>query len=289
MLKSLQRALRHTLIAGSVLTSVVVIPTALTGCTSSGHSQLEQLTERQYYEEAQDAMDNNKFLQAVERLQQLESRYPFGRYAEQAQLELIYCYYRTLDYEAAAATAERFIRLHPDHPKLDYAYYMKGLASYSVDRGLIERFIPTDFSERDMGPARQSFDDFNRLINRFPNSQYVQDARQRMIYLRNLLAAYQLKVANYYMRRGAYVSVAKRAGHVIQHFDKTPSMPEALSLQTKAYLELGLDDLAQQTMKVLAHNYPEYPELKDDGSLNYEPGNRRKVSLLSVFSFGLFD
>lgn len=261
----------------------------LVGCTSSGHSQFEQLTERQYYEEAQDAMDNNKFLQAVERLQQLESRYPFGRYAEQAQLELIYCYYRTLDYESAAVTAERFIRLHPDHPKLDYAYYMKGLASYSVDRGLIERFIPTDFSERDMGPARQSFDDFNRLINRFPDSQYVEDARQRMIYLRNLLAAYQLKVANYYMKRGAYVAVAKRAAHVVKHYDQTPSLPEALALQAKAYMELGLNDLAEKSVAVLHHNYPDYRELNDDGSLDYQPGSRRTTSLLSVMTFGLLD
>ena len=272
------------LIVAGLLNSVWLV-----GCTSSGHSQLEQLTERQYYEEAQSAMDSNKFLQAVERLQQLESRYPFGRYAEQAQLELIYCYYRTLDYEAAAVTAERFIRLHPDHPKLDYAYYMKGLASYSVDRGLLERFIPTDFSERDMGPARQSFDDFNRLINRFPNSQYVQDARQRMIYLRNLLAAYQLKVANYYMKRGAYVSVAKRAAHVIKHFDKTPAVPEALALQTKAYLELGLTDLADKCVQVLRYNFPEYRELREDGTLDYQPGSRRTSSLLSVISFGLID
>ncbi len=285
MLKTLQRAFVYSLFTGTLLAG----PVALTGCTSSGHSQLEQLTERQYYQEAQDAMDNNKFLQAVERLQQLESRYPFGRYAEQAQLELIYCYYRTLDYEAAAATAERFIRLHPDHPKLDYAYYMKGLASYSVDRGLIERFIPTDFSERDMGPARQSFDDFNRLINRFPNSRYVQDARQRMIYLRNLLAAYQLKVANYYMKRGAWVSVAKRAGHVVENFDKTPVMPEALALQAKAYMELGLNDLADKSVKVLAHNFPEYQELNDDGTLDYEPGSRRNISLLNVMTFGLID
>ncbi|MCG8673340.1 MAG: outer membrane protein assembly factor BamD [Pseudomonadales bacterium] len=262
--------------------------TFLSGCTSSGHSQLEQLTERQYYEEAQAAMDANKFLQAVERLQSLESRYPFGRYAEQAQLELIYCYYRTLDYESAAVTAERFIRIHPDHPRLDYAYYMKGLASYSVDRGLVERFIPTDFSERDMGPARESFDDFNRLINRFPNSQYAEDARQRMIYLRNLLAAYQLKVANYYMRRGAYVSVAKRAAYVIQHFDKTPALPEALALQTKAYLELGLDDLAEKSETMLAYNFPDYKELKD-GNLDYEPGKRGQTSLLNVVSFGLLD
>ncbi|MCG8316139.1 MAG: outer membrane protein assembly factor BamD [Pseudomonadales bacterium] len=271
------------------LAACLLLPQLLTACTSGGHSQLEQLTERQYYEEAQDAMDSNKFLQAVERLQQLESRYPFGRYAEQAQLELVYCYYRTLDFEAAAITAERFIRLHPDHPKLDYAYYMKGLASYSVDRGLVERFIPTDFSERDMGPARESFDDFNRLINRFPNSQYAEDARQRMIYLRNLLAAYQLKVANYYLKRGAYVSVAKRAAYVIQHFDKSPAMPTALSLQAKAYLELGFTDLAEQTVKVLKHNYPEHPDLDDQGEFDYTPGQRGEETLLSVMSFGLLD
>lgn len=261
----------------------------LIGCTSSGHTQFEQLTERQYYEEAQDAMENNKFLQAVERLQALESRYPFGRYAEQAQLELIYCYYRTLDFESAAVTAERFIRIHPDHPNLDYAYYMKGLASYSVDRGLIERFIPTDFSERDMGPARESFDDFNRLINRFPESQYAQDARQRMIYLRNLLAAYQLKVANYYMRRGAYVSVAKRASYVIKHFDKTPALAEALALQAKAYLELDMPDLAEKSVTVLRHNFPDHPDLEEDGSFDYEPGKRGQVSVWNVISFGLID
>ncbi|PIE41402.1 MAG: outer membrane protein assembly factor BamD [Gammaproteobacteria bacterium] len=261
----------------------------LIGCTSGGHSQFEQLTERQYYEEAQSAMDNNKFLQAVERLQSLESRYPFGRYAEQAQLELIYCYYRTLDYEAAAVTAERFIRLHPDNPNLDYAYYMKGLASYSVDRGLIERFIPTDFSERDMGPARESFDDFNRLINRFPDSQYVEDAQQRMIYLRNLLAAYQLKTANYYMKRGAYVAAANRAAYVIQHFDKTPALAEALAIQAKAYMELELPELADKSVAVLRFNFPDYKELNKDGSLDYVAGSRGKTSLLSVITFGLFN
>ncbi len=259
----------------------------MSGCATTDPNQ-EQLTERQYYEDAQEAIDSNQFTIAIEKLQRLESRYPFGKYAEQAQLELIYCYYRTLDYEAAAITAERFIRQHPDNPALDYAYYMKGLASYSVDRGLFERFIPTDFSERDMGPARESFDDFNRLINRFPNSIYVSDARQRMVYLRNLLAAYEIKAAHFYMERGAFVAAAKRATYVVENFDGTPSVPEALALMTKAYLELDLVDLANTSEKVLASNFPDYPELVN-GKLDYTPGQLKRKSLLSALTFGLLN
>lgn len=260
----------------------------LTACSSTPEKK-EQLTERQYYEDAQAAMANNRFLLAIEKLQSLESRYPFGRYADQAQLELVYCYYRTIDFESAAITAERFIRLHPDHPDLDYAYYMKGLASYSVDRGLVERFIPTDFSERDMGPARESFDDFNRLINRFPNSDYAEDARQRMVYLRNLLASYELKAAKFYISRGAYVAAVKRATYIVQNYDRTPALPEALAIMTKTYRELGLTDLASTAEQTLAFNFPQYEELNADGKLDYSPKKARKTTLLNVMTFGLFD
>lgn len=259
----------------------------LTGCASD--PKTPQLSERQFYEEAQDAIENNNMTMAIERLQGLESRYPFGRYASQAKLDLIYCHYRALDYEAAAATAERFINTNPDHAQLDYAYYMKGLSSYSVDRGLIERFIPSDFTERDMGPARESFEDFNRLINRFPNSVYAADARQRMIYLRNLLAAYELKAADYYMRRGAYVAAANRGRYVVENFDSSPSVPDALAIMAKAYAELGLEDLQTSTVAVLKHNYPQHPDLDANGNLVYEKGKRGKQSMLNVVSFGLLD
>lgn len=260
----------------------------LTACSSTPEKK-EQLTEKQYYEDAQDAMDNNRFLLAIEKLQSLESRYPFGRYADQAQLELVYCFYRTIDFESAAITAERFIRLHPDHTDLDYAYYMKGLASYSVDRGLVERFIPTDFSERDMGPARESFDDFNRLINRFPNSDYAEDARQRMIYLRNLLAAYELKAAGFYMQRGAYVAAVKRATFIVENYDRTPSLADTLVLMTKAYLELGLNDLATSTEETLALNFPQHKALNASKKLEYTAKSRKRTTLLEAVSFGLFD
>ena len=268
------------------LLPLILLPALLSGCASTPKEP--QLSERQYYEQAQDAMNHNNLTQAIDRLQGLESRYPFGRYAAQAKLDLIYCHYRALDYEAASAAAERFINTYPDHPQLDYAYYMKGLASYSVDRGLLERFIPSDFSERDMGPARESFEDFNRLINRFPNSVYAKDAQQRMIYLRNLMAAYELKAADFYMKRGAFVAAADRGRYVVENFDTTPSVPAALVIMAKAYSELGLDDLEKSTVEVLRKNFPKNPALNAKGELDYVPGKLRHKSLLNVVTFGLF-
>lgn len=259
----------------------------LGGCASD--PKTPQLSERQFYQEAQEAIESNNMVLAIDRLQGLESRYPFGRYAAQAKLDLIYAHYRALDYEAAAAVAERFINTYPDHAQLDYAYYMKGLASFSVDRGLLERFIPSDFTERDMGPARESFEDFNRLLNRFPNSAYAADARQRMVYLRNLMAAYELKAADFYMRRGAYVAAANRGRYVVENFDTSPAVPDGLAVMAKAYAELGLEDLKASAVAVLRHNYPDHPALNASGELDYEPGKRGKRSMLSVVSFGLLD
>ena len=257
------------------------------GCASN--PKTPQLSEHQFYDEAQTAIENNNLSVAIERLEGLESRYPFGRYAAQAKLDLIYCHYRTMDYEAAAATAERFINTNPDHPQLDYAYYMKGLASYSVDRGLLERFIPSDFTERDMGPARESFEDFNRLINRFPDSVYAADARQRMVYLRNLLAAYELQAASFYMRRGAFVAAANRGRYVVENFDTSPVVPDALVLMAKAYTELDMPVLRDSSVEVLKYNFPNHPALDQHGEFHYTKANRGKRSLLSIVTFGLFD
>ena len=258
----------------------------LASCASA--PKTPQLSERQFYEDAQKAIDANNMTLAIERLQGLESRYPFGRYASQAKLDLIYCHYRALDYEASAATAERFINTHPDHPQLDYAYYMKGLASYSVDRGLLERFIPSDFTERDMGPARESFEDFNRLINRFPNSLYAADARQRMVYLRNLLAAYELRAAEFYMRRGAFVAAANRGRYVVENFDTSPSVANALVLMAEAYTELEQPELRDSSVQVLRANFPQHPRLKT-GEFIYEKNERGRRSWANILSFGLLD
>ena len=266
---------------------LLLVLLTLVGCANSPTTP--QLSERQFYEEAQAAIEAENYTRAVERLQGLESRYPFGRYAAQAKLDLIFCHYKSMDYEAATATAERFINTNPDHPQLDYAYYMKGLSSYAVDRGILERFIPSDFTERDMGPARESFEDFNRLINRFPQSVYAADAQQRMVYLRNLLAAYELRAAEFYMRRGAFVAALNRGRYVIENFDTAPAVPDALVLIAEAYTEMDMPDLRSSTVTVLKHNFPNHPRLDKNGNFKYEKQDRTKQSLLSVVTFGLFD
>ncbi|RLU00887.1 MAG: outer membrane protein assembly factor BamD [Ketobacter sp.] len=275
---------RTTLIQRLGLTLATLV--LLAGCASG--PKTPQLSERQFYEDAQAAIKANNMSLAIERLQGLESRYPFGRYASQAKLDLIYCHYRALDYEASAATAERFVNTHPDHPQLDYAYYMKGLASYSVDRGLLERFIPSDFTERDMGPARESFEDFNRLINRFPNSLYAADARQRMVYLRNLLAAYELRAAEFYMRRGAFVAAANRGRYVVENFDTSPSVANALVVMAEAYTELDQPELRDSSVAVLKANFPQHPRL-ESGAFEYEKTQRGRRSWANILSFGLID
>ncbi|CBL43922.1 competence lipoprotein ComL [gamma proteobacterium HdN1] len=269
------------------LVCLVLSVVLVAGCASTKVEN--ELSERQYYEDAQKALKDEQFSRAVERLEALNARYPFGRYAEQAQLDLVYAYYRSMDYASSGVTAERFIRMHPDHTELDYAYYMKGLSTYSVDRGIFERFIPSDYSERDLEPAKESFNDFSRLLNRFPNSIYAPDARKRMVYLRNLFAEHELKAAHWNMRRGAYVASANRARYVVENFDRTPAMAEGLAILYKSYRELGLNDLANDTLKVLVSNYPHYPELDAKGRLAYTPGKTGRQSLLSVVSFGLLD
>lgn len=214
-----------------------------------------------FYSEAKDALNSGEYETAIKHYEGLEARYPFGRYAQQAQLEVIYAYYRYDEPESAIAAADRFIKLHPRHPFVDYAYYLKGLVSFNEDRGLVERYLPSDPSQRDPGAARQSFQDFSELIKRFPNSKYVTDARQRMLFLRNNLAQYEVNVADYYMRRGAYLAAANRAKYVVENYQRTPAMPEALSILASAYKIMDLGELADDALRVLELNYPGDPRI----------------------------
>ena len=172
---------------------LIAILALTAACSSNKETVDENLSESQLYQQAQDDLNNKSYNSAVTKLKALESRYPFGRYAEQAQLELIYANYKNMEPEAARAAAERFIRLHPQHPNVDYAYYLKGLSSFDQDRGLLARFLPLDMTKRDPGAARDSFNEFAQLTSRFPNSRYAPDAKARMVYLRNLLAAYEAR------------------------------------------------------------------------------------------------
>jgi len=236
---------------------------ALTAACSSKEVLDENLSEAELYQQAQQDLDNGSYTSAVTKLKALESRYPFGRYAEQSQLELIYANYKNAEPEAARAAAERFIRLHPQHPNVDYAYYLKGLASFDQDRGIVARFLPLDMTKRDPGAARDSYNEFAQLTNRYPNSRYAPDAKQRMIYLRNLLAAYEIHVAHYYLSRHAYVAAANRGRYVVENFQETPAVGDGLAVMVEAYQRLTLDDLAATSLETLKLNYPDHPSLKD--------------------------
>ena len=248
------------------------------------------LNEQELYEAAQTAINKNDFESAVEYLQALEARYPFGPYADQAQLEIIYAYYRNNEPEAAIAAADRFINLHPQHPSVDYAYYMKGLANYTDNQGAIDRFLPTDITQRDPGAALQSFDDFRQLLYRFPNSPYAADAQARMLYLRARLARFEINVANYYFAREAYIAALNRGQYVVQNYPQTPAVGDALAVMTQAYLLLGLDELADDSVATLRTNFPDHPSLDSNGQfISQLTLDQQQRSWLDRISFGLLD
>ncbi len=221
---------------------------------------------KKFHEKARAAMDANNYQKAITLYETLEARYPFGDYAAQTQLDVAYAYYKNDDPEAAIAAAERFIKINPRNPNVDYAYYLKGLVNYNRSIGFIDRFLPTDASQRDPGNARDSYENFAELIRRFPNSKYVENAKQRMIALRNNLAMYEVHVARFYLKRRAYVAAANRASHVIKEYQRTPAVPYALQVMQQAYTKLNLTDLANDAQRVYAQNYPDgppVPEFKD--------------------------
>ena len=265
-----------------------VILLVLAGCASDDEKP-EGLTDKDLYEAAQRNLADESFALAVKNLQLLEARYPFGPYAEQAQLELIYAYYRNYDTEAAIAAADRFIRLHPQHANVDYAYYMRGLTNYTEGSGFLERFLPTDMTQRDPGMALQSFEDFRQLLYRFPDSPYAADAKARMIYLRARLARYEINVANYYFKRKAYMAATNRGRYVVENYPQTPAVPDALAVMVQGYQLLGLNDLANDALLVLRDNYPRHPSLDENGNFISRFGNEVERSWINRLTFGLFD
>jgi outer membrane protein assembly factor BamD len=211
------------------------------------------------YESAKGYLSSQNWGRAIREYQTLSTRYPFGRYTEQAQLELAYAYHKGGNPEAALSTADRFIRTYPSHPNVDYAFYIRGLTNYEMRVGFMERLMPSRVRDRDQTAARESFRDFDELIKRFPESRYAPDARQRMVFLRNNLSFYELDVARYYMRRKAYVASAARARYAIENYPGSPELGDALEILHVSYTEMGLPELAEDTMKILALNYPDHP------------------------------
>jgi len=267
------------------LTILIMLLALLSGC-SSNEEDFGDSGEEFLFDLGLQSMEVSNWPRAIAVWQQLEAQFPFGQYAEQSQLELIYAYYRNSEPEAARAAADRFIRLYPDSDSLDYAYYMKGMAYYSEDSRILGRYLPTDPSKRDPGKARESFADFAQLLNLFPNSQYAADARARMVYLKNLLADYEVHVAEFYIERQAFLSALNRARYVMENFQGTPAVPRALEIMVEMYLRLGLNDLADQSLEILTLNYPESSQLTPDGDFIVNTQITDPSFLYSI-SFGL--
>jgi outer membrane protein assembly factor BamD len=253
---------------------VLLLAATLTGCSIFGkeYDETEGWSAAQIYSEASSEMDSGSYDRAIELFEKLEARYPFGRYAMQAQLDVAYANYRADHPEEAIAAADRFIKLYPQNPYVDYAYYLKGIINYNRSVGFLDRYIPTDPSQRDPGSALDAFVDFSELVRRFPDSKYAKDARQRMLYLRNNLAQHEVNVARYYMKRGAYVAAANRCTYVIEHYQRTPSVQDALEILVDAYRTLGEDKLAADAQRVLdinrqAGRFISEPERPADASL----------------------
>jgi len=208
------------------------------------------------YSDAKKKLDDNNFEEAIKQFESLQSHYPYGRYAQQAQLEMAYAYYRQNEAESAIAAADSFIKQYPNNPHVDYAYYVKGLANFNADIGLFGSSFGEDPTERDPKAAQDSFAAFRDLVTRFPSSRYAPDSRLRMQYLLDALAKYEIHVASYYLRRGANIAAVNRAKEVLTEFPNTPSIRDALLILVKGYDAIGMEKLRDDAKRVLDLNFP---------------------------------
>ena len=222
----------------------------------------EVLPVDQMYTTAKAALADSNLTKAIKYYQRLIARFPFGAYTEQATMELAYAQYKSSKPEDASSTINRFIKTYPTNKRVDYAYYLRGIINFDRDKSMLDRYANQDMTKRDQGNTLQSFQDFNELVTKFPDSRYAPDARQRMIYLRNNIALSQLHVAEYYLSRGAYVAAINRCNTIVEKYDRTPAAADALGIMVLSYKALGQDKLAADTERVLKLNYPEHPYFK---------------------------
>ncbi len=239
--------------------AALALAAALAGCGlfSSPQDEHKNWGAEQYYNAAKEQLDQQNWEAASKLYEELESKYPYGRFAQQGQLEIAYAYYKQDATAQAIAAVDKFMKLHPNHPHTDYALYLKGLANFRENLGPFGRLVKQDLADRDQKSARESFETFKELVTRFPDSRYAADSRQRMAYLIEALARHELKVARYYMSRGAWLAAANRAQECIVHFPHSPSRREALQIMIESYDRMGLKELRDDAKTVLAKNYPQ--------------------------------
>ena len=257
---------------------------------SSKQVQEPDLPERVYYEKAQQALEDNLPSTAIKHLKDLDSRYPFGEFSVRAELDLIYAQIEANENIAAHATADRFIKNHPDHDSIDYAYYMRALSTYNGAESLLSRFLDLDPSERDSKELSKAFSELADFTARFPNSSYAPDAKARMYYLREMVSRHELTVAHYYLKRKAPLSALRRSQEVVQNYPSTRSVEGALAVNVQAYNDLGKTDLAETNLAVLKQSFPASSYVDEEG--NFIPlklPSDADPSFLYWISFGLFD
>jgi outer membrane protein assembly factor BamD len=252
----------------SLLALFVAAAALLAGCGILGSSDKDETTgwsAQKLYGEAKDAMASKTWEKAIKYLEKLEARYPYGRFAQQAQIDIAYAYWKNGDRAQALAACDRFIKLYPNHENVDYAYYLKGLVNFNENMGIMAIIESPDMTERDSKGTRESFDAFKELVTRYPESKYAEDARARMRYLVNSLAQYEVHVARYYMKRGAYVAAANRAQFAVKNYPQAPALEEAVFIMVKAYDALGMTDLRDASDRVMRKNFPQSRYLTGKG------------------------
>jgi len=249
------------------LLGVLAFSLLLSGCDSwwskdddDDTSPFKGMSAKALFTEGESLLAKEEYTSAAKRFEAMESMYPFSNYAEKAQMDLIYTYYKDEQYAAAAATAERFIHLYPRSPKVDYAYYMKGLSNFQQNRGTFAKFMPMDESWRDPGTMVEAYSDFSDLVERFPKSKYVPNARQRMVYLRNMFAQRELNNAKFYYEGRRYVAAIERAAFCVKNYPQAPASQEALAIVYYSNLALNLNEAASDALKVYEATYHQQPK-----------------------------
>ena len=238
------------------LVALCVVMLAVSGCKSHREKQEKKVTPEALYKKAHKSLENYDFNGAIKTYEQLTARFPFTDEARQARLDLIYAYYRAGEGESATDAADTFIRENPTHPRIDYAWYVKGLVDFERSPNAIERLFHADLTKRPPSTARKAFAAFKTVVEQFPKSDYAHDSLQRMIYLRNRLASYEVHVARFYFKRGAYIAAAQRAKSAIEQYDGAPAISDALVIMFESYDKLNLQPLAADAREVYRANYP---------------------------------
>lgn len=238
---------------------ISVLALTLSACASKPEQPdvSKTQTAQTLYQEAKTVLDNGLYNRAIELLTVVENRYPFGPLARQVQLDLIYAHYQSGDIDKALTGIDRFIRLNPNHPELDYAYYMRGLSNLKADENALHNMLGIDRADRDLASSRQAFDDFKKLVSAFPDSKYAAEAKNRMLSIKDTLARHELLVADYYMRRGAYLAAANRGKYIVEYYRDSALIEQALEVMVESYDKLGLTKLKEDTYQVLKLNFPQ--------------------------------